>query len=176
MQKGKKIVIGIIIVIAILIIIGVLWFNSVIISKSEVKRIIINDMNIEETDVHFDDIDLELDEGYYSVELYYNNKEYNYKINCQTGAIIHTDFKSDTTDNVPTNEDNNYLSLKELETIALNYVGANKDNVTFIKEEKDYDNGELIYDIEFIYNKYEYEFEISAIDGRIIEYSKELNK
>ena len=46
-------------------------------------------------------------------------------------------------------------------------------DVTFKKEAFDYDDGIAVYDIEFIYGDKEYEFEINATDGTILDYSVE---
>ncbi len=178
MKKGKKILIGVALVVIIVIIVCLVYFKTTIISKSEVKRIILNDMNLTTSDVYFDDIDLELDKEYYEVDLYYNNQEYTYKINYKTGAIIHTDFKLESTNSENnTNIDNtSYLTLEEVKKIALDYVGIYESNVIFKETKQDYENGILVYDIEFIYKNYEYELEINASNGKIIEYNKELNR
>ncbi len=183
MKTLQKIIISISIIIVVIIIVVLIWFKTNIISKSEVKRIIANDMNASISTIHFDDIDLELSKEYYEVELYYDKKEYSYKINCKTGVIIYTDFKlnsvtEDSSNNTiidNQNNSDNYLTLEQVKAIALNYIGTSEDDVTFKKIVKDYEDGELVYDLELIYNGYIYEFEISSVDGKIIEYDKELN-
>ena len=39
----------------------------------------------------------------------------------------------------------------------------------FIKAEKDYDDGKLVYEIEFVKGGREYEYKISADSGRILD-------
>lgn len=54
--------------------------------------------------------------------------------------------------------------------IALNHANLTSKEVSFINAEADMDNGVEFYDIEFYNNNKEYDYEISAADGKIIEY------
>lgn len=203
MKTWKKVLISISIVAIITIIIGAIWYNKTYISKSEVKRIVLNDMNLSEKDVHFEAVDLEFDEGYYEVEFYHNNREFEYKINCKTGTIIYTDYQKEK-NNKPVNnrpDSINNVNLNNIGTpnnanenntgdsysndlevtedtarrIAMEHAGVplEASNVFFKKTEKDYEHGTLVYEIEFIYDNYEYEYKIAVEDGTIIKHSKE---
>jgi len=52
---------------------------------------------------------------------------------------------------------------------ALDYAGLTADRVTFTKVHQDYDDGRLEWDIEFICNGVEYEFEVDMNTGRVLE-------
>lgn len=60
------------------------------------------------------------------------------------------------------------ISLEKAKSIALGQVpGASAGNIT--KAYKDYDDGRAEYDIEIVYNGYEYDFEIDGTSGAILE-------
>jgi len=64
------------------------------------------------------------------------------------------------------------ITEAEAKQIALAEVkGADISNIT--KFRKDKDDGRIEYDVEIIYDGYEYDFEISAKDGTIFDRSKE---
>lgn len=64
------------------------------------------------------------------------------------------------------------ISEAEAKQIALAEVkGADTSNITKFKKDKD--NGRTEYDVEIIYDGFEYDFEISAKDGVIFDQSKE---
>lgn len=64
------------------------------------------------------------------------------------------------------------ITESEAKQIALAEVkGADLSNIT--KFQKDKDDGRTEYDVEIIYDGYEYDFEISAKDGTIFDQSKE---
>lgn len=72
----------------------------------------------------------------------------------------------------PANDGSAAVTKAEAEEIALEQVsGAAKENIT--KSEMDRDDGGIDYDIEIVYDGYEYDFEISAADGRILDQSRE---
>ena len=62
------------------------------------------------------------------------------------------------------------ITVDEAKKIALNHANLTSKEVSFINAEADMDNGVEFYDIEFYNNNKEYDYEISAADGKIIEY------
>lgn len=65
------------------------------------------------------------------------------------------------------------ISLERAKSIALSQVpGASSGDI--VKAYKDYDDGREEYDIEIVYDGYEYEFEISASSGKIL--SKDVDR
>lgn len=183
--KEKKKTILTIVLIIILIIVALLisfliYVKTAFISKDEVKEVVLNTMNVNEEDVYFESIDLELDKREYEVELYYNNNDYEFKVSAKEGKIIYTDYyienndanSNDQSSNATTNQNNN-ISLDEAVNIALENANASESDVNFVKKQEDYDDNELVYDIEFHYEGYEYEYEIRAKDGFIISQDKD---
>lgn len=65
------------------------------------------------------------------------------------------------------------ITAEEAKTAALNHAGLNASEVTFTKAELDYDDGRAEYEIEFYSESDEYEYDINAVTGSVIKYSKE---
>ena len=194
MKKYGKIIIivvGILVVIALLILI---YFKTTFISRNEVKGIIAANMNANVNDLYFEDIDFELDKGIYEVEVYYHNNVYEYKINARAdaegGNVIYTDFKyftnsindnnssnsnTDGSSNDNANGSNNTASIavEEARNIALTHANLSADLVQFLRTETEYDDGILVYEVDFTYNNYEYDYKINANTGEIISYDRD---
>lgn len=72
---------------------------------------------------------------------------------------------------MPSVENNaNQLSEAEAKKIALDKAGLVESDVIFDRTEKDYENGILVYEIEFRKGRTEYKAEISVADGKIISW------
>ncbi len=65
------------------------------------------------------------------------------------------------------------LTIEEAKAKALVDAGLVGVQVTFTKSELDYDNGRQVYEIEFYTQDYEYEYEIDASTGEIIDFACE---
>ncbi len=189
MKKTKKIIIIVIGVLLILALIFLIYLKVAFISKSEVKDIIAANMNVNVNDLYFESIDLELDKGIYEVEVYYHNDDYEYKIDAKSategGRIIYTDFKyftnsiidnnnsntnSSTNNENASNSNTTTITIDEARDIALNHASTNINSITHLRTERDYENNTLVYEVDFIYNNYEYDYKIDAATGTIISY------
>lgn len=193
MKKYGKIIIivvGILVVIALLVLI---YFKTTFISENEVKDIIAANMNVNRSDLYFEDIDFDFDKGIYEVEVYYNNNVYEYKIDARAdaegGNVIYTDFKyftngitddnnSNNSNNSSTNGSSNNattasITVDEAKNIALTNANLSADLVQFLRTETEYDDGILVYEVDFTYNNYEYDYKINANTGEIISYDRD---
>ena len=65
------------------------------------------------------------------------------------------------------------LTREQAEQIALEYLGFALDQVNRLRSEFEIDEGIALYDIQFFQGDWEYEFEISAEDGRLLSYDRE---
>ncbi|MCM1307829.1 MAG: PepSY domain-containing protein [Butyrivibrio sp.] len=61
------------------------------------------------------------------------------------------------------------VTLDEAKRIALEYAGLKEADVRFTKLELDYDDGREEYEIEFYFGNKEYEFNIDAFSGKILD-------
>ena len=195
MKKYGKIIIivvGILVVIALLILI---YFKTTFISKNEVKDIVAANMNVSSGDLYFESIDFEFDNSVYEVEVYYQNRDYEYKIDARTdtegGRIIYTDFKyftngitddnNSNNNNSNTNGSNNNgnnattasIPLDEAKNIALTNANLTEDAVQFLRTEQEYDDGVLVYEIDFTHGDFEYDYKINANTGDVVSYDRD---
>ena len=63
----------------------------------------------------------------------------------------------------------NEIFIEKAKQIALADAGVKAADAKFIKAKADYDDGRKVFDIEFIAGSKEYEYEINASSGKIIE-------
>ena len=61
------------------------------------------------------------------------------------------------------------LTPEEAKKVVLDSMKLEEEQVIFTKVHLDRDDGRLIYEIEFIFEKVEYEFDVDARTDRIIE-------
>ena len=66
------------------------------------------------------------------------------------------------------------ISGEQAKEIALNHAGLSKNDVTFLKENVEYDDGLKCYDVEFYNNLNEYDYKIDAQNGSILEYDSDI--
>lgn len=196
MKKYGKIIIIVVGIIAIIALLILVYFKITFISKNEVKDIVSDNMNVSSSDLYFENIDLELDKSVYEVEVYYQNRDYEYKIDAKEGKIIYTDYRNLNTNNNQNNSNNGNnsnnnsnngttnnqnslngvnasITLDEAKNIALTDAGLDINNVRFTREELDHDNHTLVYELEFFSNDIEYDYEINATTGDIISYDRD---
>lgn len=69
--------------------------------------------------------------------------------------------------------DKSTVTLAQAKKIALKKAGLTESDGYWNKEKTDRDDGHTVYELEFISGETEYEFEIDAKNGNILEYDKE---
>lgn len=115
----------------------------------------------------------------YDVEFYTSTHEYEYEINASTGAVHDKSveaFKSNVAkpgNNGSNSNTGNYISVDKAKEIAVGKAGLSVSGVTFQKAKLDYDDGRAVYEIEFFSGGVEYECEVDASSGTILDYSSE---
>ncbi len=151
------------------------------ITLEQAKEIALNHAGQSASAVYFDKLELDHDHGMqkYEIEFIVGNTEYEYEIDAVTGAILEYDWGHDDghghghmaggTGN-STGADSGTVTSEQAKEIALNHAGQSASNVYFDKVELDYDDGMQIYEIEFVSGNMEYEYEIDAVTGMILEY------
>ena len=66
-----------------------------------------------------------------------------------------------------------YIGLDAAKEAALAHAGLSPEDVTFLEAEYDYDDGRMVYEVEFYASGVKYEYEIDASDGSVIKYEHE---
>ncbi len=159
-----------------------------VISAEKAKEIALKHAGVSADKAVFEIVHLDKDDGVYEYEVDFRvgNIEYDYEINAVSGKVVDFDkeieIKKPEQNNQSTvNSDNNAsdnvsnntsaISAEKAKEIALSHAGLSKDKVSFIKAE--YDREENSYDVEFVYEKMDYEYDIHAESGKILEFDKE---
>ncbi len=117
------------------------------------------------TDAAFTKLELEWDNGrqVYDLEFYAGDSEYDYELDAVNGTVLSYEIKSGT----PTAS--SAITLAKAQEIALSKVpGAAASHIR--KLELDWDDGRQIYEVEIMYQGVEYEMEIDAATGAIVDY------
>ena len=124
---------------------------------------------------------LDYDDGRreYEVEFYCGDREYDYDIDALTGDIRSFDSVAGhcvrQAEHKPeaSAQNTELLAEAEAKAIALEHAGIAEANARFHKVHLDTDDGRREYDIEFRVGNVEYEYEIDAQSGRILDHDKD---
>lgn len=160
------------------------------ITSDKAKEIALNHAGVKAADAKYIKAEYDYDDGVrkYDVEFTVGNTEYDYEINAANGNIIKAekdiddDYKKPvttttkvTTTKAAANANSDVISLAKAKEIALNHAGVKADDATFVKAKLDKDDGVQVYEIEFCIGRVDYEFEINAKTGAIIDYEKDFD-
>ena len=147
------------------------------IGEEAAKKIALEHAGIAEADASYLWVGRDYDDGRheYDVEFFSGNKEYDYDIDAVDGTILSFDSETEYAGKkaekgtVSASQTTGAeISLEQAKKIALAKVpGANDSH---IRIEKDRDNGLVTYEGKVVYNGVEYEFEINAADGAVLDW------
>lgn len=146
------------------------------IGEESAKAIALKHAGLTGTEVTFIKAERDYDDGrtVYDIEFYVGGTEYDYEIDAYTGAIRSYDYDIDNfTGSLPHSSDSPHIGLDEAKAIALNKAGLAAEQVTYTKAYLEYDDGVAVYQIEFVSGSMEYELEINAATGAVLEYDVE---
>ncbi len=79
------------------------------------------------------------------------------------------DHKNNKIESVGQASDDSYIGEDKALQIALDDLGASESELTELETELDFEHKLMVYEIEFVYNGMEYEYEINAVTGDILE-------
>jgi len=151
--------------------------NVSLISAKEAKDIALKHAELKSADFIKAELDRDGKVKKYDVEFKANGYEYDYEINAQSGKVLSFDKEriddDDVKVNAPVVSQTPLISAKEAKEIALNHAGVSK--ASFIKAELDEDDGIYKYEVEFIFENIDYEYEINAVSGKVISFEKEID-
>ncbi len=139
------------------------------IGLEKAKEIALDDAGYKAADVKFTraekDYNNNKDIWVYDVEFTSGKWEYEYEIELETGDILSHDkyYNSDY------DEADDKISIERARQMALDHAGIKGSGVKYIKTELD---GEKYY-IEFTHGGYNYEYEIDAYTGKVINFKSE---
>ena len=151
--------------------------QEVKISLDAAIDIAVADAGVARADAKFTEAKLDSDDlvAHYDIEFIAGANEYDYEIAVTDGSILKKEVEPADPSNPskPQPDVSGYISIDEAKAIALKKVSLDASKVTFKKAELDADDRTPHYDIEFVSGGYEYEFEIDAKSGKILEFDRE---
>ncbi|MCI8466419.1 MAG: hypothetical protein HFI63_11325 [Lachnospiraceae bacterium] len=117
----------------------------------------------------------------YEIEFYTGTHEYDYEIDAISGEIRQKEQEAHSAalpERHPSNEHTpsaggSDIGLEAAKSIATKHADVSASDVVFTKAEQDYEDGRLVYEIEFFQNRMEYEYEIDAISGEILKFDSD---
>lgn len=145
--------------------------NAAVLSEDEAFQIALDDAQVAGTEVTNMRVRQETENGkvIYDVEFYAGVMEYDYEIDAETGAILEKDMEIE--DDFQAVDLAVSVSKEEAVKLLLEKVpGASEQNIHMKLEE---DDGRVVYEGEVLYDKKEYDFEISAQTGEILSWEVE---
>lgn len=72
-----------------------------------------------------------------------------------------------------TASDKAYIGQEKAKQAAISHAGASADKLTEYEIELDFEHGVMVYEVEFKYEGFEYDYEIDAITGAVLKSEKE---
>ena len=158
--------------------------NNNYIGLERAKAIALSDAGLSAASVTFTEAKQDFDDGVpnYDLDFYTATHEYDYEINAQTGAIMDKSVEVNehavretkpAATAAPTEAARGFIGVDRAKSIALGHAGVSASSVSFSKAKLDDDDGRGVYEIEFYVGNTEYDYEIDAYSGGIIEYDKD---
>ena len=144
-------------------------------SEEEAKQIALSHAGLTAEQVTFVKSHIEKENGKnrYEIEFFTSdNKEYDYEIDPYTGEILNFDYEAENHSVSSNTTAGETISESEAKKIVLEHVpGATEEHIKEFKT--DHGNGRVQYEGEIHYEKKEYDFEIDAHSGEILEWDVE---
>ena len=144
------------------------------VTLEEAKVIALKKAGLKESEVTFTKAKLDYDDGkaVYDIDFKTDEEKYDAEVDAKSGDVIEWEvetIKSAVKVNNVTSKTE--ITVEKAKKIALDKAGLKESEVTFTKAKLDYDDGKAVYEIEFVKDRTEYEAEVNAVDGTIIEWN-----
>lgn len=146
------------------------------ISIDEAKKIALNHAGKKEAEVTIEKTKQDRENGrvIYEIEFFDDNYEYDYEIDTQGNILksekdVNDNFTSDSTE-----KGANHIGVDRAKEIALSDAKLSAKDVVFQKVKLEKEDGTTVYEIEFRHNNVEYEYEINALNGKIVKWDKDI--
>ncbi len=112
---------------------------------------------------------------HYDVKFEANGYEYEYEVKASDGSVLEKDVDRERKPVNSSQVPEEYISADRAKSLAYEHAGVKAADVKFSKAELDRDDLIVHYDVEFVADRYEYEYEINAESGKVIAFDKEFN-
>ncbi len=132
-------------------------------------------------------LDEENGKAHYDVDFGYNGFEYDYEVAVSDGSVLKAEKEAErvkvsekesvsakpevpvSKESKSNNNNNGYISVEAAKQKALDDAGVKAEDAVFLKAYYDSDDIVPHYDVKFEANGYEYEYEVKASDGSVLE-------
>ncbi len=154
------------------------------VTKEEAERIALNHAGVRRDDVLSIKTRTDYDDGIkvFEVEFFTPGKEYDYDIAADTGEIRSYDYEieyADWKDGAVVEvspAEHGGITKEAAEDVALDHAGVKRADVKVIKTELDYDDRQLVYEIDFYADGKEYDYDILAATGEIKSFGCDIDE
>lgn len=142
------------------------------ISVEQAKQIALQHAGVAEGDAYFQKIELDREAWrlVYDIEFRAGQNEYDYEIDANSGEIVSFDYEIDDKLRSKPVTGQNVISADQAKQIVFAHAGVAAADANFLKVKLDKDDGRLTYEVKFYVGFTEYEYELDAVTGTILEY------
>ncbi len=174
--------------------VGASVMNNQGIGLDQATKVALQNAGFEESDVtllrgHFD-----RDDGISTYDIEFRGSDgfdYDYVISANDGTIIEANrelaellsgaqnqqdsgqAQESTSQSGGSSQGTNYISADKAQSIALQHAGVSASDATFRKAHLDRDDGIYVYELEFVSGDLEYDYEIHATTGAILDWDRD---
>lgn len=174
--------------------VGASVMNNQGIGLDQATKVALQNAGFEESDVtllrgHFD-----RDDGISTYDIEFRGSDgfdYDYVISANDGTIIEANrelaellsgaqnqqdsgqAQESASQSGGSSQDTNYISADKAQSIALQHAGVSASDATFRKAHLDRDDGIYVYELEFVSGDLEYDYEIHATTGAILDWDRD---
>ena len=140
-------------------------------TRSEARDLALDNAGVSAEQATFTKSKLDYEDGVlvYEIEFVTDQSAYEYEIDAATGEILERSVETRASGASGAKA----IDLSEAKRIALRHAGLTEGEVTFSEAKREKDDGEDKFEIEFRAGNIEYEYEIDASTGSILEYGRE---
>ncbi|MGF7142242.1 putative membrane protein YkoI [Anaerotaenia torta] len=153
------------------------------ISLETAKKTALDHAGASSKEVTFTKAKLEMEDGTeeYEIKFTWDNKKYEYEINASNGRI--TEYSQEKMKQKKSaskekeakqakskSKASDRIGITKAKEKVLSHAGYKASQVTFTKSKLDKEDGVSVYEIEFYIDGTEYEYEVNAVTGAIMDY------
>ncbi len=139
--------------------------------QADVKQQVLAHAGVAESAISRYAVEYDVEDGvpHYEIEFYVGNVEYEYEVHAVSGQLLKAE--KDDVSLLPAAQD--MISAEQAKAAALAHAKLDANAVSRLKAELDADDAVPHYEVEFVAGGYEYDYEIHAKTGAVLNSEKE---
>ena len=135
------------------------------ISKNTAKAIAAKHAGFKKSNVRFAKAKYDREDNEYDIEFVHGNYKYDYDISARNGKVKGRDIEKI---NCVSGTNPHFISTEKAKRIVLKKSRFKASKVIFTKIKMGKKHGKIVYEIEFVKGKKEYEYKINAKTGKVV--------